>query len=180
VVALQTLGPDAKQAIPELNRLLNAENFSESMNRAVAILPYLGKDAMPPLIAVLTNQEHGLRYQVAGTMAVMGTNARPAVPLLVEFLKGSNEWLACISADTLGKLKIEPANVVPALSNSIQDPRPYVRISAAEAMYEFEGNEEIARKTLISLFDSPDFEVRRQATNAVRRIVTRAKLGRPN
>jgi hypothetical protein len=86
--AFQILGSQAKDAIPELARLLNSPGGlqSESAQIAVTCLPYIGEQALPSLMALLTNQEATVRAAAPVFVAQLGTNARPAVPALLKAL----------------------------------------------------------------------------------------------
>ena len=173
VKALQLLGPDAAQAIPELTRMLNAKNPNDPNDaayRAARVLPHLGAAALPSLFSLLTNDQHDVRYHVVGELNAMETNSPGVVPFLIELMKGTNQSMACVSARTLGNWKVEPTLAVPALTDSLQDPRPAVRIAAAEGLFDFEGKQELVEGILRTLSESGSSDVRAQASNALQRI----------
>jgi hypothetical protein len=75
VDAFRVLGGQAKPAIPELSGMLNDPKGIENGPGAV-VLGVLGSDGLPPLLAVVTNQQQApaLRSSIVYMMAVMGTN----------------------------------------------------------------------------------------------------------
>jgi HEAT repeat protein len=136
--------------------------------RAATILVYLGPEALPPVAAALTNQ-YAIRYVILDNIEVMGTNACPLIPQLVQLLRGKDTFCASSVAAALGKLKLEPDLAVPALTNCLQDAKPALRIAAAEALLNFTNPPDAARTTLLALLSDPDPSVRFEATNALRR-----------
>ena len=166
--ALRLLGPEAKGAIPELTRLMNDWSHDSLAQRAATILPYLGPEALPSLAATLTNK-YPIRCIVLERIPLMGTEASPLVPQLVQLLSDTNTFLATGVAVTLGKLRLEPTLVMPSLTNCLQSPKPFLRMAAAEALLNFANPPDAARTTLLTLVSDSDPVVRIAATNAVRR-----------
>ena len=116
-IAFQILGPSAKTAIPELTRLSNAAKTLDSAMRCMHALSCLGEGALPPLVNVLTNAT-GNKGPAMYAIWTMGTNARPAVPALIQCLKDQDRSVRDDAASYLGQLKLEPGLVVPALTTA--------------------------------------------------------------
>src|SRR5262249_17481519 len=109
-VALRTLGPDAKPAIPELNRIMtNPPSSSKSgyaSARPRASLAFIGEPALPYLLADLTNSWPN-RYELPGTfafMAAQGVNLKPAIPILIALLKDGDQATSESSARALARI----------------------------------------------------------------------------
>jgi len=89
---------------------------------------------------------------------------------LVQYLQDTNSPLSLYAADALGEIaEINPKlpeNVLPALTNSLHDPRPKVRLSAATALAYFKDAPEIVGPALLDAWNDPDVSVRRAATNS--------------
>ena len=80
------------------------------------MLAYLGKDALLPLVDLMTNSASLVRYQAklsAPQMEYLGTNARPGVVQLIHYL--SDPDVATSAAEVLGWLQLESDITVPAL-----------------------------------------------------------------
>jgi HEAT repeat protein len=89
---------------------------------------------------------------------------------LVQFLQDTNSPLSPYAALALG-YKFEPQNMLPpsvltALTDSLGDPRPLVRCSAADALGRLRESAEPAAPALLDLWTDPDQSVRVSATNA--------------
>src|SRR5262249_30414031 len=91
--AVRILGPDARAAVPALARMLKDPDEYGDAQTAAAILPHLGAEALPPLAAMLTNQL-ALRYTVINNLHILGTNASPLLPALVQLLTNSDTFCA--------------------------------------------------------------------------------------
>jgi HEAT repeat protein len=127
--ALRQMGPKATTAGPALRELLQQLEDRIPIVRCpkVSLIPRLyitaltldavdhagAKPAIPALIAMLQDVEHGGRAAAAGVLAGFGADAREAVPALKEALKG-DENLLCMT--TLALAKIAPEEVKPAVA----------------------------------------------------------------
>src|SRR5207248_8925708 len=102
------LGPQAEPAVGQLSRLMNDPRGRRSALSAASILHDMGNAGLPPLLAAFTNQQatEGVRRILIFSMGTSGTNARAAVPLLLQLLKDSDPR---VRADTTNALqKIDP------------------------------------------------------------------------
>jgi HEAT repeat protein len=93
-----------------------------------------------------------------------------SVPALLQFLQDTNSPVSPYSARVLGEMADDgvklPETVLPALTNSLHDPRPLVRSYAASAVFHFREAAEPAAPALLDLWNDPDNSVRLYATNA--------------
>ena len=100
----------------------------------------------------------------------MGSNAQPAVPLLIECLKDKDEMVAKEAAWSLGELQLEPNIVVPALISNADPSRPIPYSFVLFALGEFGTNARSAVPLLMQAFRSGDEKVRSAATHALENI----------
>jgi hypothetical protein len=118
------LGPTAEDAAPGLAKLLDSPKPGVA-NDARLMLTLIGPKGLPPLLVALTNQSRTDRSDIAISIGGMGSNGRPAIPLLVRCLKenshGRNADFSLVIA--LQNLKADPADVVPALTDFVADPK---------------------------------------------------------
>jgi hypothetical protein len=173
LMALGILGPKAASAIPELTQLMNSPNDFERAKNATFALGHLGGESLPPLMTVLTNTQSPMRNFAALSLSLLGTNARPAVPILIGYLRATNMLAAC-AATSLGMLRQEPQLVVQALISALLDSRPEVRCAAAHALEQFGDQARSAQPALLSLLNDTDDRTRHVATNALRKIAPEA------
>ena len=102
-MALIELGPAAKGAIPAL---IHAGNDPQRAIWAGGVLTSLGEEAVPQLIACLTNQDEKLRLFATVQLVDIGTDSRPAVAALQRLLTDADPNMR--NAVTNALLKLDP------------------------------------------------------------------------
>jgi len=135
VSAFLVLNTNANSAIPDLVSIVNLpdntswENYEPAWgladpsfpNRcALFALANIGPSAAPALLACATNSSMNARCDAVHLLSKMGTNARPALPLLLQIIQDPTNRLSALAARTLGNLKLEPETVIPALTNALE------------------------------------------------------------
>jgi HEAT repeat protein len=171
VGAFRSLGPQAAHARDELSRILNDAKNGFSRERAAQALACLGEAGLPPLLAVLTNRQAGFACNLAlESIGAMGTNARPAVPALLAHLKGTNNSIAESVSLSLSELRLEPALVVPALTDRVLEDTGRVRVLAAIALGRFGQDARPAVPALLGVLKVADPTLREFVTNALCKI----------
>ena len=166
-LSFRALGPTAAPAIPELE--IRAQgNSQQTRSCALFALSNIGPTAAPAVARVLTNllsNPQSLTDPFVGHCIVtLGPNARPLLPILVQYLDHTNASFAIASAGTLGNLRSEPDLAIPPLMRKLGDPRPAVSKQIAFALANL-GPQALAQLTN-ALSDS-DPIVRQAATNAL-------------
>ena len=136
IAAFTALGPGARAAIPDLTKFMNDQSGSAIPETAAIVMPYLGQEALPPLLLFLTNQT---RSQSARNLALLnmhqlGTNATPAVPAIIQCLADTNDLLAENAVRTLLKIRTPSPEIAAGLRKVLTDPRPKVRTAATNAL----------------------------------------------
>ena len=178
--ALIALGLDANAAIPELVRLMNDPKAPRTACAAAATLTSIGtREALPPVLTVLTNKNHPGREVVALNMFRMGTNAGPAIPALIQCLQDTNAFTTYAAAMSLGELKLAPNLAVPALTATLQASDPMTRARSAQALAHFRSEARSAVPQLLKILQDPDWSARRAATNALRQIAPETLTNAP-
>ena len=171
--AFRALGEDADYAIGDLARLANRGDSGAVRSRAVIALVLMGRPgALPPLMAIVTNLQSpaGLRATTISDMRWLGSNAQPAVPLLIECLKDKDDEIAVNAADTLRVLRLEPEIVVGAFISNAIPGRTNVYIAIIHDLKEFGSNAHAAVPLLLKALRSDDKDVRSAAREALQRI----------
>jgi hypothetical protein len=164
----EILGEIASPAIPDLVQIAKAGKQG-SAELAISALAYLGKDALPPLLALATNKVPGADPLPAiGKMGYLGTNAHPAVLFLIQRLEDPEK--AAGAADILGRLGVESDRSVPALTRCLQSTNQDVRLFGVKGLGKFGEQARPALPEVLKVLNDSAEDVRITATNAVRLI----------
>lgn len=188
--AFHILGPTAKNAIPDLKRIALSKDSSLwwSKETATGILARFGVEALPALISILTNGSP-LQTAVYG-IHDLGTNARAAIPVLVQTLR--NPYLAFEACEALYDLDPDiatkaglvvpigpppggkhPPEVLPGLLTKLSDQSPRSRRLALDMIVnvlDVQTNGLLVVPPLRNALNDPDLLVRMRATNYLRYI----------
>jgi hypothetical protein len=173
LAGFETLGAEANSGVGELaERLRNPRALSRSLDAARA-LAYIGKEGFPPLMAALTNAGGSNRLVAVnciGKVRGAGTNASPAVPVLIQLVTGPDYRMASLAVTALGELALEADIAVPALTNVVGTSDNRLRYRAVLALGDFGQRARPAVPTLAGALEDSDSLVRVAATNALRKI----------
>jgi hypothetical protein len=138
VAVFYYLGPEARVAIPELNRLMLATNSAWCSRRAGLSLSYIGEPALPVLLAAIQTRQQPLAIDYVRGMGRAGVDVHPAIPVLIDCLNDPDLSIAKPAAQCLGVLTIESGKVVPALITACgKDKDPELRRTALSALSRF-------------------------------------------
>src|SRR5262249_9603373 len=112
----EILGEDGRSAVPDLVQLANSNR--ENRGSAIRALRSTGTDGLWQLMNIATNRSADSICRINAVIAIgcmgrIGTNATPAIPVLVGCIE--DPMLNQYAADALGKLGLESAASVPAL-----------------------------------------------------------------
>lgn len=105
-------------------------------SRAARALAYLGKSGRPSLVAALNGTHADVPAITLDNIPHLGTNARPVLPLLIHYLSDDNGYDSASAARVLGRLRIEPDRVVPALVKALGSTDLSTREFSATALAE--------------------------------------------
>ena len=139
---------------------------------------------VPVLIKALHDPDREVRYNAAfglAALALLGGDAKVAVPPLIETLKDGYATARSAAAMALGHIHAEPRLVVPALVESLRDPETVVRARAADALGAFGADGKPAVATLVELLREGNQDTTSAASNALKKINPQAaaKAGVP-
>jgi hypothetical protein len=176
----------ANPAVPELVRLLN-DSKSTPLQRAGAMraLSCIGEAGLGPLLAAVRDPEirrTSLRFGSGDlnlamppeyficSMLNLGTNAIPAVPVVITWVTNTDISLAHRAARILGWWGVESELVVPALESSVRATNYVLRQEAVIALGKFGERAKMAVPALLEALGDEDPLVRTESTNALRKI----------
>jgi HEAT repeat protein len=172
-MGLQMLGPKAAPAIPSLLQMATNSKTPDAAWSASAELGWIGLEALPALMTVVTNRQAPARGQAIVSMGAirnLGTNANLVVPVLLKLVQDKDEDVAWSAIRSLGRIGAEPVKVVPTLSVCLGRPESSLRRNAAQALGSFRQDALLAVPQLIEAMTDKDLSVRDAVTNALREI----------
>jgi len=134
--ALQSIGAEAKSAIPDLVRAFKSDPEENVRSSAIFALGGIGKDAVPALIAALQDPDPIIRRGATSALKGIGKDAKDAIPALVLVLKTDKDAsVRSSAASALGRIEKDAKEAVPALVLVLKtDKDSSVRSSAAYAL----------------------------------------------
>jgi HEAT repeat protein len=111
-LALYAMGTNASPALPALTNLLFHSNALISTTTALA---GIGSEAVPTLLAALTNQNYRIRVSAASGLGWERDDLNKVVPALVSALDDPQPIVRYSAANSLGQMHAQPETTVPAL-----------------------------------------------------------------
>jgi len=131
-IALGNIGPDAKAAVPALKPFLK-EKHTVRVYTAIAIwkIEHNTPETLPVLEQGLQEENAKFRWAAAVFLGEMGPAAEHAIPLLEKATKSADKETASCAVQALAQII---PGTVPVLLETLKDPDPGMRISAAVAL----------------------------------------------
>jgi HEAT repeat protein len=159
--ALGIIGPAAKEAVPELIKLLEKDEFGSEITEAlgrigpdakaaipalvarigknghrydvVRALSQIGPDALPALRKALKDSDHSVREDVCHGLTLMGPKARPALPDVVELVYDPVQSVRKSALECLAAMGPAAKSALPALTEALNDRSYSIRCAAVDA-----------------------------------------------
>jgi len=105
---LRALGPESRTALQGLSEIVNDPSAYASAVEAMTVLASLGKDWLPPLLGVLTNQQRDpmIRWCVAQEIGQLGKDAALCIPAWQQALSDPDRRMRHFATNAL--LKLDP------------------------------------------------------------------------
>lgn len=105
---LQTLGPDAAEAVPDLRTLLKAtkdDDLAAEIAKTLGIIGPAAAAALPELTALLGRKAMWPRYAAAEALGRLGPAALPSYPKLVALTKDPDRQIASVARESVRRLQ---------------------------------------------------------------------------
>jgi HEAT repeat protein len=172
ILALGGIGPEAREAVPELRKLLNRSG-PKVQAMAAHTLGAIGKDAgaaIPELTALLKSREPTVQVYAAQALWKIANRVEEALPVLLDILerKGEeNDVFRQAAAQTLGAIGAPALVAVPALDDCRMDPSEKVKAAAAAALEAIGPPEKEEVDRLINGLKSTHLRYRIECTRAL-------------
>ena len=157
--ALATIGPEAKPAIPALERMLRSKENEPRWDAATA-LGRIGKDSVPVLTGAVRDANPDIRYAAIDGLAQLGAGAEPAIPALLERLKEEKQVIRAAAISCLAGIGPPAA---PALVKAIEHEKGLVRQGAARAIMSLGVSRRLVEPALLLMLQDEEAASRQQA-----------------
>ncbi len=167
VFALGQLGSNARSASSALVEAMKDEDLCDE---ATVALRRIGADAstVPALIELLKHKTPRSRQLTAKVLSYIGTDAKDAVPALIQSLQDEHTRQFAIHA--LGRIGSEAKAAVPALTQLLKNEVYYIRAGAAEALGRIGSDAKSSVAELVKALNDDNPQVRRFAAEALKKI----------
>lgn len=195
---LADIGPAARDAGPALTAIVRRclSRPAGAPDRgplipAIQALGWIGPAAravVPDLDKALQGDEDDLRGAAAMALRRIDRRTEPAVPILVQLLRGEkpspaslpqtnavSPWVRVAAAEALGSIGGEAKEALPALRDVLQAEDSSLRVNAAVAVWQIEGNATASLPILLGALRDQDSFVRRETAETLGRLGPRAQ-----
>jgi HEAT repeat protein len=125
---------------------------------AHAFPPAAGRDpaALPLFVALLQDEDAGIRVDALDFLARLGPSAQPAVPAIRASLRDSSRGVRRCAASALGEVGPGVGEARQDLLQALEDPDGGTRLCAARALWQVTGEPEPTVSVLTALFAVQD------------------------
>jgi HEAT repeat protein len=170
--ALGKIGPGARIAVPELNRMLKDKNPVLRIVGAMALLEVGETKAGLPLIVRLLESGTGLEKWAIWDMTLsrIGPKGKAAAPLVAELLKNENDEVRTWASVVHGQMGPDAVAAVPALIAALKDGNDQTREGAAEVLGQIGPSARAALPSLLAALKDRNEKVRELAAAALHKI----------
>lgn len=152
---LGVIGPAAASAAPKIASLLARADEVDASYLA-GHLARLGPQAVPHLIAALSNGKSHVRSSAASALGTMGSAAADAVPALIKLL-ADKPPARTFAAGALGAIASRADIAVPALLGAVDDEEHEFRRAALTSLGQFGPAASAAVPVLLPFLEDPDW-----------------------
>jgi len=173
---LGCIGPDAKAAVPELLKILTADDDNLKA-RAIGALGAIGDaSAVPEILRAAKAKDKCARLSALGVLGRFHPAAKDVVPTLIAALKEEDKEARAAAMQSLGEIGAAARDAVPALVEILNGYKPFTRQTNAygvvEALDRIGADAKAALPALMELArdGKPDEWLRKQAALAVTHI----------
>ena len=135
---LATLGPDAKNAIPALEKM--AASSDDMLQRAAqAALICIRQEPLEPYIKLYQEHSGKKSARMFGLLMELGPAAKTAIPVLLGELESTNSRIRLTAVNVLGSVGVESPECVAPLIKRLSDTNETVRLCVIGALGNFGG-----------------------------------------
>lgn len=163
--AIEQIGPEAAQAVPELVVILDKTKHSQMLIQTLLALASIGSGAesATPQITPLLEMSTDDTVPVAAAYALGSIGAKNVDSALQKAAQNEDPFLQMMAMWALAKLHPEDAAATKAaiekLTQSIKSDNPTIRMAAAKSLFSLQLPPEVVAPYLVELINDPNSEV---------------------
>ncbi len=171
--AVEHIGPDAAETVPELTQLLGDTKHSHLLIQALLALASIGPAAQPAESAILPHLEMTTddTVPVAAAYALGAIGAKDADASLKKALSKKDPFLHMVASWALAKLNPEDQQLLKAavdeLTKGLANEKPEMRTAAAKGLQMLQAPPEIVAPALLLVANDPDPHVSANIVSAL-------------
>jgi HEAT repeat protein len=159
--ALGEMGSRARSAVPQL------ETMTNDVAARLALIKIRQQPRQPFLEQLKDMSDPETWRQTAWLVGSLGTNAEPAIPLLLDVVAQSNLNFRATALGVLGDIHRQPDLCVPVIIPFLRSTNMNVRRMALYSIREFGAAAKPAVPDILRCLNDPDSWIQQQSTNAL-------------
>ena len=166
LLVLHEIGPEAKDAVPAICKLIEEKNEPYQRQEAAMTLGMIGPGAaaaVPDLILLLDDREVGVQHAAVFALGMIGPPAAPAAEAIREHLDSEDPFFWVAGSWALAKIFPENENIKKTtarfIAQMLTDPDEHVRRMAAQALLDLKPGPQITLPALESALGNADPKV---------------------
>lgn len=174
LLVLQTIGPDAKEAVPAITGVLNEPDEPWQRMEAAITLGKIGPasaSAVPQLVKLLDDPEKGVSHAAVYALAMIGPEAKPAAKQIRSHLDTEDPFQWVVGSWALAKIYPENKTIQKTtarfLAVMLTDEDQEVRRAAAQALLNLKPGPAIMLPALENALKDADLPVVEDALTAI-------------
>jgi len=140
----------------------------------LAVIRITGQ-TLDPFLERLKDTSHSREWiGAAGALSILGTDAEPAIPMMLSALQQTNQNIVMVALRNLGIIRRQPDTCIPQIIPFLTSTNVIIRRNAMLVVRRFGSAARPARADVLEHLHDPDFRVRVEATNSLNQIDSQA------
>jgi|SRR5579859_3115993 len=176
--AAYALGRMGEAARPAVRALMDAAKRKSAIGEGtvaeLAVIRITGQ-TLDPFLERLKDTSHSREWiGAAGALSILGTDAEPAIPMMLSALQQTNQNIVMVALRNLGIIRRQPDTCIPQIIPFLTSTNVIIRRNAMLVVRRFGSAARPARADVLEHLHDPDFRVRVEATNSLNQIDSQA------
>ncbi|MCS7166476.1 MAG: HEAT repeat domain-containing protein [Gemmatales bacterium] len=177
--AISNIGPEARAAVPLLQKLLESPEVEERKEalRALSAIGPAAEQAIPQVRKLLQDSDADVQEWACSTLGRIGESAKVAIPELEKIILNASvadkvRWAAAVALGNIGPAAV---SATPTLLKALRDSDPWLRWAATEGLAGIGPQAKGAAAALAEALYDPEYIVRIGAARALVHLAPQVK-----